>query len=322
MTALSGIIYPWHQEVWATLQASRTEGRLPHALLFSGAEGCGHEAMLQALVKSLLCLTPDENNAGQACGVCRSCRVFESAAHPDYSYIAAPADKKVISVDQIRALNHFLELSRSYSPSRVVLIHQAEKMNINAANSLLKSLEEPSANTHILLFSSRTSTLLPTIRSRCQQIRLPLPLAQTALAWLNEQPLVQEAATLLNLAGGKPLEAVELDSGELLATRKIWLQQLLAVIRREKSIAEVGAEWAGQSREQLLDWQLSMLHHAMRCAMGAEAAMSTEAANLYAAVSGQDLWTLYDQLLEMKALATHPLNNQLFAENMLSLWVK
>lgn len=316
------MIYPWHQDVWATLQASRAEGRLPHALLFSGADGCGHEALLQALVKSLLCLDPDAHNEQQACGVCRSCRVFASAAHPDYNPIVAPADKKVISVDQIRALNNFLELSRSYSPCRVVLIHQAEKMNINAANSLLKSLEEPSANTHILLFSTHTSMLLPTIRSRCQQIRLPLPSPQSALAWLGEQSLVQDADTLLQLAGGKPLQAVELDSGELLATRAIWLQQLLAVIKRDKSIAEVGAEWAGLPREQLLDWQLNTLHHAMRHALGAEHTISAEAANVYKVIAGRDLWALYDQLLEMKALATHPLNNQLFAENMLSLWSK
>ncbi|CAA6807622.1 MAG: DNA polymerase III delta prime subunit (EC [uncultured Thiotrichaceae bacterium] len=320
---MTGKVYPWHQFTWSKLQGARTDGRLPHALLFSGDEGCGHETLMQSLVKSFLCLMPVDDAEGQACGTCRSCQVFESGAHPDYKMIAAPADKQVISVDQIRGLNHFLELSRSYSPSRVVLIHEAGRMNINAANSLLKSLEEPSADTHILLFSSRASTLLPTIRSRCQQIRLPLPSSEQALAWLHAQSLTQDAELLLNLAGGKPMQALALDSGELIAARKLWQQQLLAVINRDKSIAEVGSEWAKQSKEQLLDWQLNTLHHALRYSLaGAVVPEEPETLALYEAASGRNVWALYDELLEMKGLATHPLNNQLFAENMLSLWLK
>nr|CAA6822696.1 MAG: DNA polymerase III delta prime subunit (EC [uncultured Thiotrichaceae bacterium] len=317
------MIYPWHREVWLRLQGARAANRLPHALLFSGDEGCGHEALMQSLVKSLLCLTPDAGNDGQACGTCRSCQVFDSAAHPDYNYVAAPVDKKVISVDQIRGLNHFLELSCSYSSSRVVLIHEAGNMNVNAANSLLKSLEEPSANTHIILFSSRASLLLPTIRSRCQQIRLHRPLTQQALAWLGEQPLTQGAELLLGIAGGRPMLARDLDSGELIETRKVWQQQLLSVILKQKSISEIGALWAGQSREQLLDWQLTTIYHAMKGALaGAVVAEQQGALPLYETIAGRNLWTLYDQLLEMKGVAAHPLNNQLFAENMLSLWLK
>lgn len=318
------MIYSWHQAVWSRLQGAGADGRLPHALLFSGAEGCGHEALMQSLVKSLLCLTPVTGEAGQACGVCRSCQVFESGAHPDYKFIAVPVDKQVISVDQIRGLNHFLELSRSYSPSRVVLIHEADRMNVNAANSLLKSLEEPSSDTHILLFSSGASTLLPTIRSRCQQIRLPLPTPEQALAWLGAQSLTQNPELLLRLAGGRPLSALDLDSGELIAARKLWQQQLLSVISRDKSIAEIGSEWAKQSKGQLLDWQLSTIHIALRQSMagtgGAEPESDVSA--MHKVLSGRNLWALYDQLLEMKGLATHPLNNQLFAENMLSLWLK
>lgn len=318
------MIYPWHQVVWSRLQGAGAGGRLPHALLFSGAEGCGHEALMQSLVKSLLCLTPAAGDGGQACGVCRSCQVFESGAHPDYKFITVPADKQVISVDQIRGLNHFLELSRSYSPSRAVLVHEAGRMNVNAANSLLKSLEEPSANTHILLFSSGASTLLPTIRSRCQQIRLPLPASEQALAWLNTQSLTQNPELLLRLAGGRPLAALELDSGELIAARKLWQEQLLSVISRDKPIAEIGSEWAKQSKEQLLDWQLSTIHAALRQLLAGTGGADPhpDVSAMYEVVSGRNLWTLYDQLLEMKGLATHPLNNQLFAENMLSLWLK
>ncbi len=316
------MIYAWHQSAWSSLQAAKADDRLPHALLFSGDEGCGHEQLMQSLVKRFLCLTPAEDNDGQACGVCRSCQVFDSGAHPDYKFIAAPADKQVISVDQVRGLNQFLELSRSYSPSRVVLIHEAGCMNVNAANSLLKSLEEPSANTHILLFSSCASTLLPTIRSRCQQIRLPLPSQEQALAWLRTQPLTQCAEILLRIAGGRPLAALNLDSGELIETQKVWGQQLLSVINGGQSITAVGSEWARQPKKQLLDWQLSTIHAAMRDSLAGDKVTGPDRSSLYAVIAGRDLWALYDELLRMKELATHPLNPQLFAENMLSLWLK
>jgi DNA polymerase-3 subunit delta' len=317
------MIYPWHQTIWSGLQQARSGERLPHALLFSGDEDCGHEAFIRSVAKSLLCLSPDLAHNGQACGKCRSCRVFSANAHPDFSLVEAPADKQVISVDQIRALNRFLELSCSYSPVRVALIREADRMNVNAANSLLKSLEEPSAHTHILLFSSRSSVLLPTIRSRCQQIRLPLPESGAAIKWLNQQHPVQDAATLLSLAAGKPMYALELDSGELIAARKIWQQHLLAVLNKEKSIAETGAEWAGQPRDQLLNWQLGAVQDLIRYALGVDITSGQEdIAALYKVIAGKDLWALYDRLLEMKSLSTHPLNNQLFAENMLSLWFK
>ncbi|MEZ5535806.1 MAG: DNA polymerase III subunit delta' [Thiolinea sp.] len=315
------MIYPWHHSVWSGLQQARNKDRLPHALLFSGDEGCGHEGFMQTLAQSLLCLSPDAE--GKGCGQCRSCQVFVANAHPDFSLIEAVADKQVISVDQVRTLSHFLGLSCSYSPVRVALIREADRMNVNAANSLLKSLEEPSSHTHILLFSSRSSTLLPTIRSRCQQIRLALPETQLAVKWLSAQHPVQDAATLLHLAGGKPLYALELDSGELIAARKIWQQHLLAALRKNKSIAEVGSEWAAQPRAQLLNWQLGLVQDLIRHSMGViRAGMEEETVILSEAVRGKDLWALYDQLLEMKGLSAHPLNNQLFAENMLSLWFK
>ncbi|PIE00834.1 MAG: DNA polymerase III subunit delta' [Thiothrix nivea] len=315
------MMYPWHYSIWASLQQARADNRLPHALLFSGDKGCGHEAFMQTIAQNLLCLSPDPVN-GQACGECRSCQVFTANAHPDFTRIAAPVDKQVISVDQIRALNHFLELSCSYSPVRVALILEAEKMNVNAANSLLKSLEEPAEHTHILLFSTQASGLLPTIRSRCQQLRLPLPETPLSVRWLDEQHPVQESAVLLRLAGGKPLHALELDSGELIAARKIWLQHLLAVLQQEKSIAEVGSEWSNQPREQLLNWQLETLQELIRYKLGVSPAGQQEIRTLATRLAGKNLWDLYDQLLELKQLATHPLNQRLFAENMLSLWLK
>ena len=315
------MIYPWHATVQEQLYSAKQAGRLPHAILFAAESGCGHDAFVGTLVKSLLCLTPDEK--GIACGHCRSCEVFSANSHPDFINVKTPADKQIIGVDQVRALNHFLELSRSYSPVRVALIGTADDMNINAANSLLKTLEEPTDNTHIVLVSYHPEALLPTIRSRCQQIRLSLPPRSEALAWLNTQTLKQPAEALLALAAGRPLNALQLDDGELLDKQQFWLQQLSDLLQGRAAIAPLAAEWAKEDKRALLDWQISLVQEIIRNNFsGADVENGSNKHELSALLVNRntDFWRLNDGLIQLKSLATHPLNAQLFAENMLSLW--
>ncbi|MEZ5447559.1 MAG: DNA polymerase III subunit delta' [Thiolinea sp.] len=323
------MIYPWQQAVWQQIHLARTQDRLPHALLVSGLAGCGNEAFVAALGQALLCLKPQAD--GQACGHCRSCEVYRASAHPDFLRVATPEDKAVISVDQIRQLRHFLELSCSYSPVRVVRIDQAEAMNLNAANSLLKSLEEPAARTHLLLACEQPQQLLPTIRSRCQQLRMPLPGRDQALAWLRQQNTVQSPELLLQQAGGRPLLALQLDSGETAALQALWLQQLGALLSGGSGLAELGADWSKQDRLQLLDWQLNLVRHLLQAQLGATAVTGVTILQQgddlpwlqqLSRAGNERLWALYDGLLELKRLAAHPLNPQLFAENMLALWLK
>ncbi len=249
--------YPWQAHAWAGVQQAKTGDHLHHALLFSGEAGCGNEAFIQALAKSLLCLKPDAE--GVACGQCRSCQVFASQAHPDFMLITLMEDKQSILIEQIRELNYFLGLSRSYSPRRVVVITPAERMNVNAANSLLKSLEEPAADTHILLLTAQPAALLPTIRSRCQSVRLPLPAHAEALQWLQQQPLQHPAEHLLETAWGRPLAALELDTTETLAQRKQWLEHLTQYAQGQGNITEISAHWEKFDKARLLDWQFSWL---------------------------------------------------------------
>lgn len=319
----SASIYPWHKGVWQQVQAARTQQHLPHALLFSGQDGCGHEVFVQVLAQSLLCLQPDAE--GMACGQCRSCHVFVSKAHPDFTQVSVPEDKQVIGVDQIRVLGHFLELSCSYSPCRVAVIMGAEHMNVNAANSLLKPLEEPSAHSHILLFSLKPAELLPTVRSRCQLLRLPLPSHSEAIHWLEQKNPVQAPELLLKLANGKPLAALAQDSGEKLVQRLLFLQQLAALLSGKAVLSELSAHWEKQPRAELLDWQLQWLHAVLRGRYSGAGEGGQDAEALFdvcVAISNRGLWGLYERLLELKPLAAHPLNARLFVENMLSLWLQ
>lgn len=314
--------YPWQVQAWRNVQQAKADDHLHHALLFSGEEGCGNEAFIEALAQSLLCLQPATD--GVACGKCRSCQVFASHAHPDFMSITLLEDKQFILIEQIRELNYFLGLSRSYSPRRVVSITPADRMNVNAANSLLKSLEEPAPDTHILLLSAHPAALLPTIRSRCQSIRLPLPTHPEALAWLQQQVLQHPAEHLLDSASGRPLAALELDTTDTLVHRKQWLEHLIQCVQGEGNITEISAHWEKFDKARLLDWQcfwlLSLLKHGVGISEGSSVAV--ELRKLHALLDQQHILNIYDRLLELKKLATHPLNSRLYIESMLISWQK
>jgi len=144
--------YSWHKEAYQ--QLTPRAGKLPHALLFKGAAGIGKRAFASALAQGLLCEKPTAPLA--ACGACEACHWLETDNHPDFRLLQPeaaeatdedePGDKKKkrdISVAQVRALAEYIHLSAHRNGAKVVLIQPAEAMNVNAANALLKSLEEP-----------------------------------------------------------------------------------------------------------------------------------------------------------------------------------
>lgn len=311
--------YPWQIPVWQRLQQAKADNHLHHALLFSGEDGCGNEEFLAAFANSLLCLQPDSD--GVACGQCRSCQVQAAKAHPDFMAVKLLDDKQSILIEQIRELNYFLGLSRSYSPRRVVIIQPAERMNVNAANSLLKSLEEPAPDTHILLLTAHPGLLLPTIRSRCQAVRLPLPTHQQALAWLQAQTLQHPIESLLATALGRPLTALALDATDTLSQRSQWLVHLTQCLQGQGNITEISAYWEKFDKVQLLDWQFTWLQTLLKQkANGKDATITGELHHLHSLLKPRRLLSIYDKLLELKKLATHPLNPRLFIESMLILW--
>ena len=198
-----------HAESWRRLQKWRA--RLPHALLFSGERGLGKLDLALAFAASLLCETP--RTGGAACGECLACRWFFQGNHPDFRLLQPAAlrveeaeDRKSgkggsdaegegereksarsgqqITIDQIRELDEFLCVGAHRQKARVILLHPAERLIREAANALLKMLEEPPQDTLFLLVSSEPMRLMPTLRSRCQNLRLTLPSAAESEAFL------------------------------------------------------------------------------------------------------------------------------------------
>ncbi len=187
---------PWLESARATVDAMGS--RLPHGLLIQGPGGCGEQLLAEHLVRQILSLVDD--------------RPAREIAHPDLRWVATE-DAAFIVVDQIRTVSDFLVQRPQRGPRKLVVIDEAERMNPNAANALLKSLEEPPEDSFVVLVTSASERLLPTVRSRCQSVVVQAPSAKQATRWLEGQGIDPTLARHFTLEYGSApfhvLDAVE-----------------------------------------------------------------------------------------------------------------
>jgi DNA polymerase III subunit delta' len=246
---------PWlEQPLRAALRT-----RKAHALLVHGPAGVGQFELALALAQAWLCETPEPAaTQPRPCGVCGSCRLVQSRSHPDLLVVLPEslrealgwsnegqgddvgADRagkakpsKEIKVDAVRAVVAFAQTTSARGCGKVVVMHPAERMNAVAANTLLKTLEEPPGEARFVLSSAAPDALLPTIRSRCQALPLLAPAPEQALAWL-EGKGIDHADVLLGATGGQPLEA--LDWAQQGVDSALWLR-LPGLVARGESAA-------------------------------------------------------------------------------------
>lgn len=244
---------PWQNQQWRVLHDAHQQGRLAHGLLFTGPRGLGKKHFAQTFATALLCESP--STAGLACGACRSCQLIAAGTHPDLVYIEPAEDKKNIGVDQIRELVQFMTLKSQYARHKVIIIEPAEMMNVNAANSLLKTLEEPSADSVLMLVTSRPAQLPATIRSRCQAIHFGRASIEEAEGWMRQQPALQADPKLwLELADGAPLRALELAEQGGDNQRKQWLADLTQLAARKADPVATAAQWLNMDPKNSLYW--------------------------------------------------------------------
>lgn len=223
-------LLPWQVETWQRLLKQADEGKLPHGLLLAGPEDSGKSLLIDHLSAYLLC---SSKTGGQACGQCSQCLLLAAGTHPDYLTITLEESKQ-IRIEQIREMIEWAQQTAQQGGNKVCVISPADKLNLQSANALLKCLEEPPADTTIVLVTDEPARLLPTIRSRCQQIALNLPAHEAAISWLQEQQQEGDLPLLLSIAGGSPLKVVRTMDEDYLGLR-----------------AELGAALAGLSRGQL-----------------------------------------------------------------------
>ena len=206
-------------------------GRLAQAYCFTGPPSVGKRATAVALAQAVNCLSPVPGDAGSpaadACGTCRACTRIAAGRHPDVSLVA-PEEKTVITIDQIRELAARANL-RAYEGSvKVWILDPAHEMQEPAANAFLKTLEEPTAGTLFVLVTTAFAALLPTIRSRCQEVRFAV-LGEAPLRTILERRGwgAEDAAAAAAMAGGSAERALALEPGRLGAvperlTEEVW----------------------------------------------------------------------------------------------------
>lgn len=301
-------MHSWNQPILDSL-ARRLE-RLPHALLIHGPRGVGKLALAERAAQLLLC-----EGQKRPCDACDACRWFLAGNHPDFRRLEpealakepppegeeeAPARRTKqpsieIKVDQVRELAGFLYVGSHRGRLRVALVHPAEDMNENAANALLKGLEEPPAGAIFVLVSHRPAQLLPTIRSRCVAIPVPIPPRAAALEWLSREGL-KDPERWLAYAGGAPLRAVEHAAHGKVA--------LAPVEARE------GLEPLAEALQKIA------LDHAL-LAFGLPARYQTTSGAV-APRKAREWLAFARQMGEDRLLCRHPLNPRLFSAAMLA----
>lgn len=249
---------PWQEPLWESLNSSIDNGRLPHALLLSGPSGIGKMRLAKALAQHLLC---QAEMTKYACGSCKGCQLMAAGNHDDISTLEPEEPGKPIKIDAVRALIDSLAKTAHQGGWKVAIIAPAEAMNKNAFNALLKNLEEPQSKTLLMLVSHRPSLLSATIRSRCQQISMPVPDAEVASRWLTEVTGDQSAVDkVLFLAGGRPLLALDYLQSDSLQERQNFEALVGSVRAGDISPLDAAQQCQKLDASQTIDWFSSYVH--------------------------------------------------------------
>ncbi|RJG13661.1 DNA polymerase III subunit delta' [Pseudomonas cavernicola] len=317
--------YPWQAALWQTL-AGRTQHA--HAYLLHGPIGIGKRALAERLMARLLCRSPVGLDA---CGQCKACLLLAAGTHPDNFILEPEEADKAIKVDQVRELVSFVVQTAQLGGRKVVLVEPAEAMNLNAANALLKSLEEPSGDTVLLLVSHQPSRLLPTVKSRCVQQACPLPSEADSLAWLAQalpESSAEECRELLSLAAGSPLAAVSLQGQGVREQRAQVVEGVKKLLKQQQAPSQLAEGWNSIPLLLLFDWfcdwsQLMLRYQLTKDEEGLGLSDMRKVVQYLADKSSQSkVLALQDWLLaqRQKVLSKANLNRVLLLEALLVQW--
>ena len=313
-------LLPWQTEQWHQLITAVKASRLPHALLFSGPEGVGKQQFAVSLSQFLLCHDPVND---KACHQCNACKLFAANTHPDFHLIKAEEEGKAIKVEQIREMTEKNSLTSHISDFKVHLIMHAERMNRSASNSLLKTLEEPSSNTLIILITSRPELLSATIRSRCQHLTFNAPPADIALDWLQSRSLQSDPALLLSISGNAPLKAEQIDREDLVQLRDQIFADFGKVVLGKTDPSKVAENWQKNNLELIIYWMTVWVIDIIRLKYNQidPKLDSTDKIKglqkLAEILSINQLFAMYQQQLKTRHLLNKQLNTVLLLENLL-----
>jgi DNA polymerase-3 subunit delta' len=312
------VIPPWLEPQIERLRGAWVRQRMPHSLLIHESPGSGGEWLGQWAARLVLC----EHREEAPCGACVSCRRVAQGAHPDLALVRPTEGSTQIRIEQVRELSAELALTAHQGGFKVGLLAPADTMNRFAANALLKTLEEPPPATLLVLVATQPSRLPATLRSRCQQVRVPAPSRAASIGWLSATRGPGDWAAVLEVLGEAPLLAQAADPEALAA--------LAAEVRGglEEALAGRGDPGATAERWGRAEAPLRLacierwLTDRIRAALGAGSGIAEVRAGAHPAVPRErvdlrGLFALLDAVRELKSSFEAPINRGLAFESLL-----
>lgn len=304
---------PWQQRAFDRVLASHAASRLGHGLLVCGPARLGKRALVEALAARLLCTGAQAG--APACGRCRGCRLLTAGTHPDLHRVSFALNDKgeprtVIAVEQIRELGEKISLTGQLGGAVVSIVDPADALNHNAANALLKTLEEPQSGRYLILVSDVPYRLSATIRSRCQRVELRLPPLDEARAWLQAHGVADaRAEQALALVDGHPGEALALLDDGGLELREAVQRDLEALAARRVALSDTVKAWLDDRPQERL------IHAAALARVrGRERLLDGKAGTF------PDLADWYDHANRVRAQLDTPLKADLLLGELLIAW--
>lgn len=314
---------PWHDALWIAVRDLRRLDRLPHALMLCGPSGLGKTILADRIAAALVCRDPD--GAGNACERCSACHTRKAGTHPDLKRIAPEESGKPIGIDAIREATSRSVLTAEAAGYKVFIFNPADRLTHGAANALLKTLEEPTRNTLILLVTARPESLPATIRSRCQQLRVCAPDNDTAKIWLTGQDGGDRALAVLDLAGGAPLLALAMARDGAADIVVSMCNDLNRLVDQQTNPITLAAQWQKHDLEFVLrylsQWTIDLirLKTLSNPPLLFDKSAGGDLHRLAQRLEFKRLFQFWDDIAATKLHARHNLNVQLTLEHHLTV---
>ncbi|UCQ39870.1 DNA polymerase III subunit delta' [Edwardsiella piscicida] len=317
--------YPWLNAPYRQLLAQHQEGRGHHALLLHAIDGMGEESLVYALARWLLC---QRSQGEKSCGECHACRLMMAGTHPDWHVLQPEKGKSTLGIEPVRQVIEQLQNHAQQGGAKLVWIARCEQLSEAAANALLKTLEEPPAQTYFLLGTREPAQLLPTLRSRCFYLYLAPPAEDASLRWLAQQMPgdAQAQRSALRLSAGAPVAALALLQPPRWAQRESLCQALEQALESRQWLTLLGALNHDDGTERL-GWLCALLLDALKLCHGAAASVANcdrllLIQRLAAGLGEADLRRLLQAWIACRhqLLATPGVNRELMLMRQLCAW--
>jgi DNA polymerase III subunit delta' len=318
MDFLSADSLPWLKDPQQRLRAAFATGRLPHSLLLLSTPGLGAEQLASWITALALC----ESSGARPCDVCASCRLLRSDSHPDAHMVRLEEDAQQIKIDQVRELIESLALKSYRGGYKVGVIEGAEALNTNGANAFLKTLEEPTANTVLILVARPNHRLPATIASRCLRLALRPPSQPAAVQWLQAHAASAHSwDAALALAGGAPLLALQLDGAGLAELDADMRHSIAELADSSVDVSLLVERWLRSNPGVRITWLENWITQRVHALLGSrDSSQTAEPVRLPAALLKpkiRALFELLDAARDIRRLASTGMNQQLALEALL-----